>query len=139
MTTESTRAPCVVTSNSATSGGSCSQVDGGLIRIAMLVASGRNRAGNAASLTNGQTSQNAVVASSVTNSKNLVDEQDVGVNMCCNREAQSGVHPRGVEPNGRVNLLANLSKVDYLVEYRLHMASRNSQERCIKEDVLCAR
>ena len=72
----------------------------------------------------------------VADGEHFVDEQHLRVDVNRHREAQPHVHARRVGLHRRVDELAQLGKVDDLVEALLDLALREAEHDAVDEDVL---
>ena len=72
----------------------------------------------------------------VTHREGLVDEDDLGVEVHRDRDAEPHVHARRVVADGHVDEALELGEGDDRVEARLDVASREAVQRCVEEDVL---
>src|SRR5215203_2196236 len=74
----------------------------------------------------------------VANREDLVDEEDVGLEMCRHGEAKTDVHPRRVPLDRRVDELPDPCELDDLFELPVDLAPLHSKDRSAKENVLAA-
>src|SRR5262249_34699339 len=69
----------------------------------------------------------------------LVDQQDVGLHVDGDREAEPHVHAGRVEAHLRVDELFQLRERDDLVEAARQLLARHAEDRAVQEDVLATR
>jgi len=72
----------------------------------------------------------------VADGEHFVDQQHVGVDVNCNGEPEAHVHPGRVGLHRRVDELAQLGKVDDLVESLLDFTLGQAEHDAVDEDVL---
>ena len=75
----------------------------------------------------------------ITNSQDLVDEQHVGLEECCDREAEAKAHPPGVELHLTVDRRFEFGEGHDLIEACRHFRSLEPQERAVDLNVLATR
>src|SRR5262249_43776140 len=74
----------------------------------------------------------------VADREDLVEEQDVGVEVGCDREAEPHVHPRRVRPNRDVEEIVELGEGDDLVDPLANVRTAEAVDRAVHVDVLPA-
>ena len=74
----------------------------------------------------------------VADRQHLVDQQQLGLDVHRDREAEPHVHARRVVLHLRVDELLELGERDDLVEAALEVAPRHAEDRAVEEDVLAA-
>ena len=74
----------------------------------------------------------------VADGEDLVEQEDVGVEMRGDREAEPHVHPRGVGAHGPVDRLLELGEGDDLVEALADLSPLEPVDGAVEEDVLAA-
>ena len=75
----------------------------------------------------------------VADGEDLVEEQDVGVEECCDREAEAHRHPGRVRPHRAVDRILELGEGDDLVEAAADVRAAKALDRAVQEHVLAAR
>src|SRR5690606_14995019 len=68
--------------------------------------------------------------------QNLVDQENVWLNVNCDRECQPHVHARGIELDLRVKELTNLREFHDGVEVVVNLAATQSENRAVEIDVV---
>ena len=74
----------------------------------------------------------------VADREHLVEQQDVGLDVRGDGEAEAHVHPGGVGPHGQVDELLELGERDDLVHHLADARAREAVDRAVQEDVLAA-
>ena len=74
----------------------------------------------------------------VTHREHLVDDEDLGVHVGGDREAEARVHAGAVVLHRHVDELAELAELDDAVELGGHLPARVAHERPVQEDVVAA-
>ena len=74
----------------------------------------------------------------VADREDLVEQQDVGLDVRGDREAEPHVHPRRVGPHRQVDELLELGERDDLVHRLAHRRAREAVDRAVQIDVLAA-
>jgi hypothetical protein len=72
----------------------------------------------------------------VADGEDLVEEEDVGVEECRDREAEAHGHPGRVRPHRAVDRVLELGERDDLVEAPADLGARKTLDRAVQEDVL---
>src|SRR5581483_5432797 len=74
----------------------------------------------------------------VADGEDLVEQEDVGLDVRGDREAEPHVHPRGVRAHRQVDEALELGERDDLVHRLAHGAARQTVDRAVQVDVLAA-
>ena len=74
----------------------------------------------------------------VADREDLVEQQDVGLEVRRDREAEPHVHPRRVRAHRQVDEVLELGERDDLVQLLAHVRAREAVDRAVQEDVLAA-
>src|SRR5437870_4557919 len=72
-----------------------------------------------------------LLESSITDSKHLVYDQDLWIEMGCNSESQPHLHTAGIALDRRVQEELHSAKIDDLIEPASDFAPRHSEDRTI--------
>jgi len=75
----------------------------------------------------------------ITDGEHFVDQQDVGIEVCGDREAEPDVHARRVPLHRHVDKRCNARKLDDLFELGRDLAAPHAQNRAAQVNVLAAR
>ena len=68
--------------------------------------------------------------------EHLVHDEDVGLDVCRDREGETQVHARGVALDGCIDESLDTRKGDDLVEAARHVAAAHSQDGAVEEQIL---
>src|SRR5208337_3925436 len=74
----------------------------------------------------------------IANGQDFVDDQDLGLKMCRDREGQSHIHTATVALNGRIQELLNAGELDDPIELPLDLTPRHAKNGAVQKNILTA-